>query len=94
MRSIVLVGALLVMMATAYGQAPTVPTIDADDRLIVEGLSVLVQSANTDCQQLGSYKKATDYRKKVAERIEAKYPGFTLGADGKLAAKPAQQVKK
>jgi hypothetical protein len=62
--------------------APAAPTLNEDDVTLLTTLNVLLQVANRDCQGLDSVKAYNTQRTAVLTRIEAKYPGYTLNANG------------
>lgn len=71
-------------VATASGAQGV---LDDTDKLLIEIVSVRAQFANCQADQLDSMKSFNATRAEVIKRIEEKHPGYTLDANGKLAAK-------
>jgi hypothetical protein len=89
-------GLALGIAVTAFAQAPAAPapapaateTLDDNDKLLIELVTVRAQLANDQCSQLDSMKQFAATRTEAVKRIEAKHAGYKLDlASGKLVKK-------
>lgn len=82
MRGWLVGGLMALVVVTGAAQTPPVPTVVPKDELVDAWIARLrdrAEVANAACQGLEAVKRYDALRTEIVRKIEAKYPGYTLG---------------